>query len=93
MVEPEELEADFRGMVRRLRRSPLRRATPCWRLQVNFGGRWRTRCGTTLRINMGWLQGPMARHLLSTSPLAGYWTCASYGLRADVVAQEYHLPD
>ena len=29
-VEPEELEADFRGMVRRLRQSPLRRATPSW---------------------------------------------------------------
>ena len=29
-VEPEELEADFRGMVRRLRQSPLRRATPGW---------------------------------------------------------------
>ena len=27
-VEPEELEADFRGVVRRLRQSPLRRATP-----------------------------------------------------------------
>ena len=29
-VEPEELEADFRGMVWRLRQSPLRRATPSW---------------------------------------------------------------
>ena len=29
-AEPEELEADFRGMVRRLRQSPLRRATPGW---------------------------------------------------------------
>ena len=29
-LEPEELEKDFRGMVRRLRQSPLRRATPRW---------------------------------------------------------------
>ena len=29
-AEPEELEADFLGMVRRLRQSPLRRATPGW---------------------------------------------------------------
>ena len=29
-AEPEELEADFRGMVRLLRQSPLRRATPGW---------------------------------------------------------------
>ena len=29
-AEPEELEADFRGMVRRLRQSPRRRATPGW---------------------------------------------------------------
>ena len=29
-AEPEELEADFRGTVRRLRQSPLRRATPGW---------------------------------------------------------------
>ena len=29
-VEPEELEEDFRGMVRRLRQSPLRPATPSW---------------------------------------------------------------
>ena len=28
-MEPEELEEDFRGMVR-LRQSPLRRATPSW---------------------------------------------------------------
>ena len=30
LVEPEEFEADFRGMVQRLRQSPLRRATPGW---------------------------------------------------------------
>ena len=29
-LEPEELEQDFRGMVWRLRHSPLRRATPKW---------------------------------------------------------------
>ena len=29
-LEPEELEKNFRGMVRRLRQSPLRRATPRW---------------------------------------------------------------
>ena len=29
-MEPEELEKDFRGMVRRLGQSPLRRATPSW---------------------------------------------------------------
>ena len=30
LAEPEELEADFRGMVRRLRQSSLRRATSSW---------------------------------------------------------------
>ena len=29
-MEPEELEKDFRRIVRRLRQSPLRRATPSW---------------------------------------------------------------
>ena len=37
-VEPEELEKHFRGMVRRLRQSPLRRATPNW---ADPGKLWR----------------------------------------------------
>ena len=45
-VELEELEADFRGMVRRLRQSPLRRATPGWAAGCG------PRCGITLRRNV-----------------------------------------
>ena len=57
------------------------------RLQANFARRLQTRSEET------WcrLQSPMACSLLSKSPLAGNWTCAAYGLRADVVAQEYHF--
>ena len=53
-AEPEELEADFRGMVRRLRQSPLRRATPSWAAP---GELWRQVVDSdaciTLRRNMG----------------------------------------
>ena len=62
-------EADFSGVVRRLRQSPLRRAVPD---SAAPGDRWWKRCVITL---------------------AGHWTCEAYGLRANVVAQEYHLPD
>ena len=93
-AELEELEADFRGMVRRLRQSPLRRATPdsaapgeLWR-QVADPMRDNTPKKNGIGYKAQWLAPFFQSRLWQ-----GHWTCEAYGLRADVVAQEYHLPD
>ena len=81
-VEPEELEADFRGMVRRLRQSPLRRATPGWAARGEF---WR-QVADPMRDNTPKKHGVGHK----AQWLAALDVC---GVRADVVAQEYHLPE
>ena len=93
-LEPEELEKDFRGMVRRLRQSPLRRATP--RLAAT-GELWRQvvdpmRDNTPKKHGVGY-KAQWIDSIFPKSTLAGHWSGEACGMRTNVVAKEYHFPD
>ena len=78
-VEPEEPEPDFRGMVRRLRQSPLRRATPGWAARGELGRQVADpmRDNTPKKHGVGYKAQWLAPFFQSR---LGHWTCAAYGL-------------
>ena len=81
-------------MVRRLRQSPLRRATPSWAAP---GELWRQvvdpmRDNTPKKHGVGCKAQWLAR-FFPKSTLAGHWSGEACGMRTNVVAQEYHFPD
>ena len=95
-AEPEELEKDFRGMVRRLRQSPLRRATLGWAAPGELVRQVADlmRDNTPKRHGVGfktrWL-APFFHSRLWQGIGRVRRTCCV--LRVDVVVPEYHLPD